>query len=60
MLGISLVYACYGTIVSIYLYGRKVDFLRSKYEKEDAEKEANMALAEEKDKVEEEEDVLNF
>jgi len=36
MLGLSMGYAVYGVIVSIYLYGRKTDFLRAKYAKEDA------------------------
>jgi hypothetical protein len=36
MLGLSLGYSIYGVIVSIYLYGRKTDFLRQKYAKEDA------------------------
>ena len=60
MLGISFLYACYGTFVSIYLYGRKVDFLREKYRKEDEEKEANLALSNEKDKTETEDDSLDF
>ena len=28
MLGLSLVYALYGTFISVYLYGRKTDHLK--------------------------------
>ena len=36
MLGLSLAYSIYGVVVSIYLYGRKTDYLRAKYGREDA------------------------
>jgi hypothetical protein len=43
MLGLSLGYSIYGVVVSIYLYGRKTDYLRAKYAKEDAALEQGLA-----------------
>ena len=43
MLGLAISYSIYGVYVSIYLYGRKTDYLREKYAKEDAAQEQGLA-----------------
>lgn len=39
MLATSAIYSFFGTIVSVYLYGRKTDYLREIYNEEDSANE---------------------
>jgi len=43
MLLLAISYSIYGVFVSIYLYGRKTDYLRKKYAEEDAAQEQGLS-----------------
>ena len=60
MLGLSLAYAIYGVVVSIYLYGRKTDYLRAKYAREDAALEKGLTNSSNKQTVDNDEDLFDI
>lgn len=43
MLSLAICYSIYGVFVSIYLYGRKTDYLRKKYAEEEAAQEKGLS-----------------